>query len=121
MTQIKFYGYKRCSTSRKAEKYLESQGISFEFIDITENAPSIEELRFILQIGEYPLKKLFNTSGVVYKSENYKDKIKTMSEEECLKALSQNGKLCKRPMILDEQQASVGWNQEEFEKSWLKS
>lgn len=115
---IKFYGYKRCGTARKGEKFLTENGIDYEFIDITVNPPAEEELKKIIELSGKEIKKFFNTSGVAYKEGDYKTKIKTMSDEEKIKELSSNGKLIKRPIVFDGKKATVGYNEEEFSTVW---
>ncbi len=117
-SKIKFYGYKRCGTSRKAEKALEEMGVEYEFIDITLNPPSLDEIKSIISKSESPIKKAFNTSGVQYKSENWKDKIKELSEDEMVKALDGQGKLLKRPMVLSSEKASIGFKDGDFQSTW---
>ena len=115
---ITFYGYKRCGTSRKAEKFLESVSKEYNFIDLTVEPPSKDELKKIIELSGEPIKKFFNTSGVVYKSENMKDKVKDMSDEEKLETLASNGKLIKRPIVTDGKSASVGFKEEIFSGIW---
>ena len=115
---ITFYGYKRCGTSRKAEKFLESVSKDFNFIDLTLNPPSKDELKKIIELSGEPIKKFFNTSGVVYKEEKMKDKVKDMSDDEKLDALSANGKLIKRPLVTDGTNSTVGFKEEIFTDTW---
>ena len=115
---ITFYGYKKCGTSRKGEKYLNEQHINYEFIDITINPPSREQLEKIIQQTEKPIKKFFNTSGVIYREMQLKDKLKTMSEDEMIDLLASNGKLIKRPLLTDGNKSSVAFNEEEFINIW---
>ncbi len=115
---IQFYGYKRCGTCRKGEKYLESISKEYSFIDITLNPPTKEELEKIIKLSGEPIKKFFNTSGVVYKEEKMKDKVKDMTDDEKLEALAANGKLIKRPIVFDGEKASVGFKEEIFGSIW---
>jgi len=114
---ITFYGYKKCSTCRKAEKSLESQGIRYTFCDITEAPPSKTALKKILTQSGVPLKKLFNTSGEQYKLLGIKDKIATLSEAEALALLAGNGRLIKRPLVTDGTHATVGYD-DAFGQTW---
>ncbi len=116
---MKLYGYKKCSSCRDAEKLLKSAGIDFEFIDITTTPPSASELRQILKISGLELKKLWNTSGDVYRSMGLKDKLPNMNEEQCLELLSREGRLIKRPLITDGKVATVGANLESM-KVWTR-
>lgn len=115
---LTFYGYKRCGTSRKAENYLSKLGISYEFIDITEEPPSKDDLVNIVEQCGKPLKKFFNTSGVVYREQKIKERLPSMSEKEQIEMLASNGKLLKRPLITDGTRSSVGFNEEEFIALW---
>jgi arsenate reductase len=116
---MKFYGYKRCGTSKKGEKFLTENGINFEFIDITLNPPSLSELKEIIKLSGKPVKKFFNTSGVVYREDKVKDKLPLLSEDEQIGLLSSNGKLLKRPIVFDGKKSSVAYNEDEFSDIWL--
>jgi arsenate reductase len=115
---IKFYGYKRCGTSRKGEKFLTDRGVEFEFIDITLNPPSRDELETIINLSQKPIKKFFNTSGVAYREQKMKDKIKSMSESDMIETLAGNGKLIKRPIVTDGDRATVAFIESEFDEIW---
>ncbi len=117
---LRFYGYKKCDTCRKAEKWLGAKGIDYEFVDITEKAPSVKELSDALQSGTIEMKSLFNTSGLAYKEGNFKDKVKSLTEKEAIKVLAENGRLVKRPFITDGKRFLIGFKDELFQKSWLK-
>ncbi len=108
---ITFYGYGKCSTCIKAKKLLTAKKIAFKDIDITEAPPKARELKAILNSGDYPLKKLFNTSGLLYRSMNIKEKLPKMSEAEALKLLAGHGKLVKRPIISDGKKYVVGFDE----------
>ena len=114
---LKFYGYDKCSTCKNAEKLLLSKKIAFAKTDITETAPSRDILKLALSQG-YTLMDLFNKSGVQYRELNMKDKVKTMTEAEALKLLSQNGRLVKRPIVTDGKNITVGFKEELFQKMW---
>jgi len=118
MAEIKAYMYNKCGTCRKAKKWLDEQGIVYQEIPIVETPPNEAEIREIWQKSGVDLKKMFNTSGQVYKELGLKDKIKTMSEEEMLKLLASDGKLLKRPLIVSDERATVGFNEETMEKTW---
>jgi len=113
---MKFYSYNKCGTCRKAKKYLEDNEIAFKEFDITETPPPKTVLK--KAIKEKGLKKLFNTSGVVYKEMKLKDKTPTMSEKEALELLSSNGKLVKRPVAVDGDRITVGFQPEEYDSVW---
>lgn len=115
---IDFYGYDGCDTCRKAKKWLDAQGIEYKSIAIVDRPPSAALLKKILKAGDYELKHLFNTSGQVYRQMKIKDKLATMSEAEALKLLSENGKLCKRPIVTDGKRHTVGFKADVFERVW---
>lgn len=117
---IKFYGYKKCSTCRKAEKFLDANKISYEFIEITENPPSKTELKKILSVSGAEVKKLFNTSGMVYRELGLKDRVDSMSQEEALSMLAANGKLIKRPLAYDGGSVTIGFREDDYRKAWKK-
>jgi arsenate reductase len=115
---LKFYGYKNCDTCRKAKKFLEKSSVKFTDIEITENPPSVSSLKLALK-NEIPLKKLFNTSGLVYREMNIKEKLPKMSEKEALDLLAKNGKLIKRPFVTDGKTVTVGFKEDVFEDAWV--
>jgi len=95
---MKFICYPKCSTCKKAEKWLKEKGIEFTVRDIKEEKPSEEELTAWINASGKPVKKFFNTSGLKYKELNLKDKLKDMSDEEMIKLLASDGMLVKRPV-----------------------
>ncbi len=116
---LKFYGYKKCDTCRKAEKCLQQADIAYEFIDITENPPSAKELATIAKHAGTPLKKFFNTSGIQYRELNIKAQLPTLSDQEILTLLAGNGRLIKRPLMTNGKTAAVGFKAELFDhKAW---
>lgn len=115
---ITLYGYKKCGTCRKGEKFLTQREIPYEFIDITLNPPTKEQLESMIVQSGKPLKKFFNTSGVVYREMQLKDKLKSMNEAEMLQLLAGNGKLIKRPLVTDGTRSTVAFNEEEFQTVW---
>ena len=106
--------YPRCSTCKKAQKWLDEKGISYTYRDIKEDNPSLDELKAWYEKSGLPLKKFFNTSGLLYKEMQLKDKIPTMSEEEQLKLLATNGMLVKRPLLVLEDTVIVGFKEVEW-------
>lgn len=115
---IRFYGYKKCGTCRKAEKFLERAGVNYEFIDITETPPTATTIKTVAQQASVALKKLFNTSGVQYRELKIKERLPSLSDKEIVTLLAGNGRLIKRPLITDGQRATVGFNEEVFTKTW---
>lgn len=120
MTQVKIYQYKQCSTCRKAIKYLEANDIPFESIAIVETPPTKVELKQALKDFGGEVKKLFNTSGLVYREMKLSQKIKTMSEQEAIDLLNANGKLVKRPFVLSEAGTLVGFKEECWDEVFKK-
>ncbi len=118
MPKITFYGYKKCSTCRKAEKALEAAGLEFTFVDITEKPPAKSGLKAILKQAGAPMRKAFNTSGEVYKAMGLKDKVGDMDEDAMLTLLAGQGRLIKRPLVSDGQKATVGFDEDVFRKTW---
>ena len=116
---IKFICYPRCTTCQKAKKWLDDNKIQYELRDIKEDNPSFEELSAWYEISGLSLKKFFNTSGLLYKSMELKDKLPAMSEEEQLKLLATDGMLVKRPIVVDGDLVLIGFNKEKWE-SMLK-
>ncbi|MCB1137437.1 MAG: Spx/MgsR family RNA polymerase-binding regulatory protein [Leptospiraceae bacterium] len=115
---LKFYGYKKCSTSRKAEKYLSDKGIEYDFVDITEKPPSQTLLKQAAQNAALPARKMFNTSGQQYREQGIKEKLPSLSDAEIFKMLSGNGRLIKRPVVTDGKKATVGFSEETYNKTW---
>ncbi len=113
-----FYGYKKCSTCRKAEKALEAKGVPYTFRDITADPPSKTALKKILEQSGVPLKKLFNTSGEQYKLLNIKDTLPTLTDAQALELLAGNGRLIKRPLVTDGAKATVGFDEAGFGEVW---
>jgi len=117
---IKFYGYQKCGTCIKAEKFLRAAGIDFEFIDITQNPPAAEELAEIAENAAVPITKLFSTSGLQYRELKIKEKLPSLSDKEILDLLASNGRLIKRPLITDGKCTTVGFKEEVFNKVWCR-
>ena len=112
---MKLYQYPKCSTCRKAVKFLNEKGIDFASIDITEQPPTVDELNAMLASYDGEIRKLFNTSGVQYRELNMKEKLPTMSAEQAVELLSGNGKLIKRPFLLnDSGQGIVGFKEADW-------
>lgn len=116
---LTFYWYRNCGTCRKAKKWLDEHGVQYEHIHIVENPPSRAELQKLYEQSGLEIKKFFNTSGKKYRELGLKDKVKTASEEELLDLLAGDGMLIKRPLTTDGEKATVGFNEETFEKTWL--
>lgn len=115
---LTYYGYPKCGTCRKAKKWLESNNVDFEEVNIAEAPPSEEKLHEIIAASGLELKKFFNVSGMKYRELKLKDKLPTMSDEEKIQLLSSDGMLIKRPIVFGRGKATVGFNEENYEKSW---
>ena len=112
--------YPKCGTCQKAEKWLKSNGIEYSYRPIKEENPSIDELRLWIGKSGLPISKFFNTSGLLYKEQNMKDKMKVLSEDELLDILASNGMMVKRPILLANDNVLVGFKEEEWEKVFGK-
>ena len=111
---LKFICYPKCTTCQKAQKWLDEKGIKYELRNIKEQNPCYNELSAWYKKSGLPLKKFFNTSGLLYKSMNLKEKLPQMSEEAQLKLLATDGMLVKRPILIGEKFVFVGFS----EKDW---
>lgn len=109
-----FLCYERCTTCKRAKAWLIDRGVEFTERPIKEENPSLEELREWYQRSGLPLKKFFNTSGLLYKSMELKDKLPAMTEEEQLQLLATDGMLVKRPMVIMEDKVLVGFRENEW-------
>lgn len=110
-----FLCYPKCSTCQKAKKWLDDHQIEYTERHIAEDNPTYEELSAWYRKSGLPLKKFFNTSGMIYKEMKLKDKLLLMNEDEQLKLLATNGMLVKRPMAVTEDQILVGFKIAEWE------
>ena len=111
-----FINYPKCSTCKKAEKFLKENNIEFINRNIVEENPSAEELALWMEKSGLEPRKFFNTSGVLYREMNLKDKIKTMSKEEMIEILSTNGMLAKRPLLVMDDKVLVGFKEENYKE-----
>lgn len=109
-----FIYYPKCSTCLKAKKWLDDNGVKYKERHIVEDNPTFDELKVWYKRSGLPLKKFFNTSGLVYKNENIKDKLSTMNEDEQLHLLATNGMMVKRPLLIDDENVLVGFKEEEW-------
>ena len=114
-----FLCYPKCSTCQKARAFLEHHGLAYTFRDIKEENPTREELSRWHQQSGLPLKKFFNTSGMLYKSLGLKDRLPHMPEEEQLDLLATDGMLVKRPILVTGNAVLVGFRQSEWEAALL--
>ena len=110
-----FICYPKCSTCRKAQAWLEEKNIPYTLRDIKENQPTEQELRTWAAMSGLPLKRFFNTSGLLYKSLQLKDKLPAMTEDEQFALLSTDGMLVKRPLLIGDGFVLVGFKEAEWE------
>ena len=114
---MKFFSYNKCGTCRKAKKLLDLSKVSYDEIDITKNPPPKSVLKKAIKAKG--IKKLFNTSGEQYKKLGIKDKIGTMTEAQALDLLVGNGRLVKRPIAVDGNRITVGFDENEYKDVWF--
>ena len=111
---LKFICYPKCTTCQKAKKWLDDNKIEYELRDIKQDNPTFEELTEWYKKSGLPLKKFFNTSGLLYKSMDLKNKLPEMGEEDQLRLLSTDGMLVKRPILITEDRILVGFRENEW-------
>ncbi len=111
-----FIQYPKCTTCRKAKKWLDERQVQYTDRHIVEDNPTYEELKEWHEKSGLPLKRFFNTSGMLYKSMQLKDKLADMSEDEQLKLLASDGMLVKRPLVIDGDRVLVGFKEAEWEE-----
>ena len=114
---MNFICYPKCTTCQKAKKWLDANGVSYDLRDIKEQNPSYDELKKWYGMSGLPLKKFFNTSGLLYKSMELKNKLPDMSEEEQLRLLSTDGMLVKRPILINGSKVVVGFKESDYEEA----
>ena len=111
---ISFICYPKCTTCKKAQKFLDDNAIEYTLRDIKTENPSKDELKALYEKSGLPLKRFFNTSGMLYKSLGLKDKLAHMSEDEQLTLLSTDGMLVKRPIIIGDDFVLTGFKEKEW-------
>ena len=116
-----FIEYPKCSTCKKAKKWLESNGIDFKDRNIVEDTPTKEELKKWIEESGQDIKKCFNTSGLKYKELNLKDKLPSMSYEEKIELLASDGMLIKRPLLITKNKILIGFKQKEWEERFISN
>lgn len=114
MEKLLFIHYPKCSTCRKASKWLEDNNISVESRDITIENPTKEELQSWLKTSGLPINRFFNTSGRIYKENNLKEKVATATEEELIDILASDGMVVKRPILVGKDFVLVGFKEDEW-------
>lgn len=113
-----FIEYSKCTTCQKAKRWLDDNGLHYTDRPIKEENPTYEELKVWHKKSGLPLRKFFNTSGLLYKSMQLKDKLPTMTEEEQLHLLASDGMLVKRPILVEGDMVLVGFKPQEWEKQF---
>jgi arsenate reductase len=117
---LTFICYPKCSTCQKAKALLDSRQVEYKIRDIKTDNPSYDELKRWLSLSQLPARKFFNTSGQLYKSLGLKDKLASLSDDECLKLLAMDGLLVKRPLLVDKSRVLVGFKAVEWEEAIKK-
>lgn len=113
---ILFINYPKCSTCVNARKWLEENNLEFTNRHIVEDNPTKEELKKYVKLSGLPIKKFFNTSGILYREMNLKEKLTTATEDEMLEILSSNGMLIKRPLVITEKGVLIGFKKDKWEE-----
>ncbi|WP_291259304.1 arsenate reductase family protein [Fusobacterium sp.] len=113
---VLFINYPKCSTCINARKWLEENKIYFESRHIVENNPTKEELKKYIALSGLSAKKFFNTSGILYREMNLKEKLTTASEDEMIEILSSNGMLVKRPLVISDKGILIGFKKDKWEE-----
>lgn len=117
---MRFICYPKCTTCQKAERWLRDRGAEFEVRNIKEDKPELSELKEWYEKSGLPLKRFFNTSGILYKEMKLKDRLSDMSEQEQLELLSSDGMLVKRPILVSENGVLVGFKESEWDNFFNK-
>ena len=113
---LKLYGYEKCTTCRNAVKLLEAEQIEFEYVPIRDTPPTRREMQQVLESTQLPIRKLFNTSGREYRFLGLKDKLHRMTDGQTLDLLKENGNLVKRPVLIGDGVALIGFNESEWRR-----
>ena len=117
MSMLKFIWYPKCTTCQKAKQWLDDHNVEYECRDIKFAAPTREELAKWYSQSGLPLKKFFNTSGLLYRSMDLKNKLPELTEEEMLDLLASDGMLVKRPLLIGEELVLVGFREVEYRQN----
>lgn len=113
---MKVYCYPKCSTCKKALKFLDNNNYDYDLLDISKETPSYEELEEIINKSGLDIKKFFNTSGKLYREKKLKDKLADMTQEEKITLLSSDGMLIKRPLLISDDVILVGFKESEYKE-----
>lgn len=120
MEKITVLCYPKCSTCKKAEDWLKGNGIQYEYRHIKENNPTAPELKEWIEKSNLPIRKFFNTSGLLYKEHNMKEKVNTLSQEELIGILASDGMMVKRPLVLLNDQVLLGFKEADWKVAFNK-
>lgn len=115
---IKFYEYPKCTTCKKAKKWLSDNDVAFEAIDIVEETPTAAQLKAAFEKTNLPIKRFFNTSGQKYRESNLKNKIDRMTNDEVFALLATDGMLIKRPLAISDEMVTLGFKEEDYARFW---
>lgn len=115
---LTFYGYPKCSTCRKAQKWLEAHGLEIDYFDVSKQPPSKERIAELHEKSGLPWKKFFNTSGQKYRELGLKDQLKSVTGDEWVEWLASDGMLLKRPIVTDGEKVTVGFREDAFNETW---
>ena len=110
-----FVHYPKCSTCKKAMNWLDEHNVEFDQRHIVEDNPNVDELRLWHKMSDLPLRRFFNTSGMLYRDMGLKDKLPSMSEDEMYELLASNGMIVKRPLLVLDDTVLVGFKEKEWE------
>lgn len=111
---INFYWYPKCSTCKKAKKWLDDHEINYQTIDMIEHVPTKFQLITWMDESNLPIRRYFNTSGQLYRASGLKDKLDNMSKEECAEVLSQDGMMIRRPILAVDDSVTFGFKEEAY-------
>lgn len=117
---MEFINYSKCSTCKKAKAYLDKYNISYIDRQIKENNPTFNEIKKWIDKYDINIKKLFNTSGILYREMNLKDKLNNMTEDEMISTLASDGMLVKRPILVGEDIILIGFKEKEWNEYFSK-
>ena len=116
---IKFYQYPKCTTCKKAARFLDEHGVSYESIDIVQHTPTKQEFKELVVKSEVEINKFFNTHGAKYRELGLKDKLKDLSTDEKLNLLASDGMLVKRPLAISGDNITLGFKEDQYKEIWL--
>ena len=116
MEKVTIICYSKCTTCQKAEKWLKDNGIEYNYRPVKEENPTVKELTEWIKMSGFPVSRFFNTSGMLYREQNIKEKVKTLTETELIKILATDGMMVKRPIVLYKDKVLVGFKADEWER-----